>query len=280
MISLFVENGIAYVWNAEDWFTLRSEHRICGALVGSLPSFPRQNDFMGLPMALMYEEAVLLVKRGICELYELPNISIKPNEEEKQEVKAMEERILTEQTEALKKRRIEQIAQKIDIIVAGKRQKLLSKGVSDSNLNKETLLQEEIDKLPALLPAHVLLHLPTQHHIDTEKKKVSVDAINSSASRDDQSHFLIFNYLWEQGHHITSGSKFGCHYLLYPGDPVKFHAMYMVRCVKDASTAFRPINLISFGRLAVAVNKIAILAFCNDHGQVQCQTLQWHDNFS
>lgn len=42
----------------------------------------------------MYEEAALLVKRGICELYELPNIGIKPSEEEKKEVKSMEERYL------------------------------------------------------------------------------------------------------------------------------------------------------------------------------------------
>lgn len=51
----------------------------------------------------------------------------------------------------------------------------------------------------------------------SDKIKVSVDALNSDASKDDQSQFSIFNYLWEQGHHITSGSKFGCDYLLYPG---------------------------------------------------------------
>lgn len=46
---------------------------------------------------------------------------------------------------------------------------------TDSNLKKETLLQEEIDKLPPLLPAHVLLHLPTQHHINTGIILFSVD---------------------------------------------------------------------------------------------------------
>lgn len=38
--------------------------------------------------------------------------------------------VLSEQTEALRKRKIDQLSQKIDIIIAGKRQKLLSKGVT------------------------------------------------------------------------------------------------------------------------------------------------------
>lgn len=37
----------------------------------------------------------------------------------------------------------------------------------DANLDKDTLLQEEINKLPKLAPAHVLVHLPTEHFINT-----------------------------------------------------------------------------------------------------------------
>lgn len=39
-------------------------------------------------------------------------------------------RVLEEQSEALRKRKVEQLSQKIDIIMAGKKQKLLSKGVT------------------------------------------------------------------------------------------------------------------------------------------------------
>lgn len=38
--------------------------------------------------------------------------------------------VLKDQIDALRKRKIEQLAQKIDIIVAGKKQKLLSKGIT------------------------------------------------------------------------------------------------------------------------------------------------------
>lgn len=42
-------------------------------------------------------------------------------------------RILEEQTEALKKKKIDQMMQKIDIIIAGKKQKLLKQGLTGNN---------------------------------------------------------------------------------------------------------------------------------------------------
>lgn len=279
MISLYVENGIAYVWNSEDWYALRASHRICGSLIGSIPSFPRQNDFLGLPMALTSEEAALLVEKGVCELFELPNFTRKPTDEEKLIIKDLEQNVLAEQTEALKKRKIDQLSQKIDIIIAGKRQKLLSKGVTDIQLDKQTLLQEEINKLPKLAPAHVLIHLPTEHYIATEKKNVNIDVLKPSVVEGKGAlKYRIFKNLWEKRHHITNGSKFGCDYLLYPGDPVRFHATYMVRCIYDQTATISPAEFVAFGRLSVAVNKLAVLAFCNAHGKTEYQTLQWHDN--
>ncbi|KAH9637178.1 hypothetical protein HF086_016200 [Spodoptera exigua] len=219
MISLYVENGTAYVWNSEDWYELRASHRICGSLIGSLPSYPRQNDFLGLPMALTSEETALLVENGICQLFEVPNLIMKPSEEEKQMIKELEQKVLLEQTEALKKRKIEQLSQKIDIIIAGKRQKLLSKGITDVQLDKQALLQEEINKLPKLAPAHVLTHLPTEHCMETEKKSVSIDVLKPSVT-EGKGHikYKIFKDLWEKKYHITSGSKFGCDFLVYPGN--------------------------------------------------------------
>lgn len=279
MISLFVENGVSYVWNPEDWYELRANHRICGSLIGSLPSFPRQNDFLGLPMALTSEEAALLVEKGVCQLFEVPNLVMKPTEEEKQLIKELEQNVLSEQTEALRKRKIEQLSQKIDIIIAGKRQKLLSKGITDVKLDKQALLQEEINKLPKLAPAHVLTHLPTEHYMDTEKKKVAIDVLKPSVLEGKGAiKFKIFKDLWEKKHHITSGAKFGCDFLVYPGDPVKFHATYMVQCVYNQEATMRPAELVAFGRLSVTVNKLAVFAFYNSQEQVEYQTLQWHDN--
>lgn len=62
------------------------------------------------------------------------------------------------------------------------------------------------------------------------------------------------------------------------GDPARFHAIYMVRCICDQAKPFRPVSLVGFGRLSVSVNKLAVLAFCNSYGKIDYQTLQWHDS--
>lgn len=41
-------------------------------------------------MALSSEETALLVEKGICELFELPNFTSKPTEEEKRIIKDLE----------------------------------------------------------------------------------------------------------------------------------------------------------------------------------------------
>ncbi|CAH2244369.1 tRNA-splicing endonuclease subunit Sen34 [Pararge aegeria] len=279
MITLYVSNGVAYIWNSDDWHYLRLNHRICGSLIGSVPSFPRQNDFQGLPMVLMSEEAALLVEKEICQLIELPKLNDNLLDEQKQEIDKINDKTLAEQTEALRKRKIEQLSEKLDIIVAGKTQKMMSKGTSNVNIDKDALLQEEINKLPNLAPANTLVHLPTEHYIETERKVVLISSLKPSVlDKNGASRYAIFKDLWQKGFHITSGSKFGSDFLAYPGDPVKFHAMYMLRCINDEKTTFRPANLVAFGRLAVAVNKLAVLAFCNEFGKVEYQTLQWHDS--
>jgi tRNA-splicing endonuclease subunit Sen34 len=43
---------------------LRCEYRIIGALNGTLPQFPLQTTFNGLPLRLLPEEVAVLLKRG------------------------------------------------------------------------------------------------------------------------------------------------------------------------------------------------------------------------
>ncbi|XP_068618592.1 tRNA-splicing endonuclease subunit Sen34 [Battus philenor] len=281
MIPLYVQDGVAYVWRANDWYTLRTKNRICGNLLGTVPSFPRQNDFKGLPMALMSEEAAFLVEMGVCELHLANNINDIPSEEEKQLIKLQESKVLEEQNEAFRKKKIEQISQKIDVIIAGKKQKLLQKGITNTQIDKQSLLQEEINKFPSLVSSQALVHLPTEHHRELVTRQLPLDSLEPSVFDHDGSiRYKIFKDLWRRGYYITSGSKFGSDYLLYPGDPMRFHATYMVRCIYDTVCSIRPTNIVAFGRLSVAVNKLAILAFCNSYGNVEYQTLQWHDGIN
>ena len=47
-----------------DIAVIRTEHRVCGTLLGTLPHLSQQNVFLGVPLVLQPEEAVLLVDKG------------------------------------------------------------------------------------------------------------------------------------------------------------------------------------------------------------------------
>ena len=51
--------------NVADVAYLRDKWRIIGGLIGALPSQPRQNTQLGLPLKLMPEEATLLMETGM-----------------------------------------------------------------------------------------------------------------------------------------------------------------------------------------------------------------------
>ena len=66
MIELTLVQGNGFVFSAADARLLREEHRIVGALVGSLPAHPHQNIHLGLPLQLAKEEVSLLLDMGLA----------------------------------------------------------------------------------------------------------------------------------------------------------------------------------------------------------------------
>ncbi|KAK4058907.1 tRNA-splicing endonuclease subunit [Microbotryomycetes sp. JL221] len=75
-IQLLVANERAYVWDIQGTATfrrrdvqrLRAEHHVCGILTGTLPNLGQQNVFLGLPLLLLPEEVVLLVRNKLAVL--------------------------------------------------------------------------------------------------------------------------------------------------------------------------------------------------------------------
>jgi len=71
--------------------------------------------------------------------------------------------------------------------------------------------------------------------------------------------YQVFQDLWEKGYYITSGSKFGCHFLVYQGNPAEFHALYMVHVIPDHQE-FSWQYVAYFTRLATSANKLLLFA--------------------
>ncbi|ORE11207.1 tRNA-intron endonuclease catalytic domain-like protein [Rhizopus microsporus var. microsporus] len=67
------------VFNVKDVERLRKEFRIVGALCGTLPGFPQQNTFYGLPLSLSLEEVKMVIDLKVAKvtnaLSPLPSIN-------------------------------------------------------------------------------------------------------------------------------------------------------------------------------------------------------------
>lgn len=89
----------------------------------------------------------------------------------------------------------------------------------------------------------------------------------------------MFKDLWEHGATITSAESFGGDFLIYPGDPLYFHASHIVHVVESGEIS--PVTLMSCGRLAVNVNKRCLFAILDvDADEICYLTMSWDGNKS
>jgi len=80
----------------------------------------------------------------------------------------------------------------------------------------------------------------------------------------ERSVFTVFEDLWMRGYFISNGSKFGGNFLVYPGDPLLFHAHFIVIVVEPCEI-ISPLDIVSYGRLGVSVKKMSVLASVDPH---------------
>nr|XP_014346678.1 PREDICTED: tRNA-splicing endonuclease subunit Sen34 [Latimeria chalumnae] len=86
--------------------------------------------------------------------------------------------------------------------------------------------------------------------------------------------YKVFKDLWERGYYITSGGKFGGDFLVYPGDPMRFHSHYVAVCYPEVEE-ISPLDIASLGRLGSNVKKTLLLCSVNESGEVFYTSLQW-----
>ncbi|XP_054849466.1 tRNA-splicing endonuclease subunit Sen34 [Eublepharis macularius] len=281
MIRIHVLEGKAFVWNCADVQRIREEHRIVGTLVGALARKPRQNVRLGLPLQLLPEEARLLLEKDVATL--IKNPSSKPFADdaeqdplfleavaayqEEQEESYMEQlRLAAEQRKALLGSLAERIAQ-------GRAKKQQQKGEGGEPLSKPADPESSF-----VFPREsMMVQLPTER---TWLGQEEVDWHLPSkewpygGQPEHEMRYCVFQSLWEQGYYITSGSKFGGDFLVYPGDPMRFHAHYIALCVtRDAPLSL--CDIISVGRLGTSVKKTVLLCSVDQDGTVVYTSLQW-----
>lgn len=283
MISISFSQNKAFVWNAKDWLKLREEHRIIGQLIGCLPSLPYQEEMKGLPMTLLSEETALLLEKKIATLINFPALKQKPDNITKQKYIRYQERISEKQIQLSLDKRKQQIEGMLDQIVEGKKRKLkkeAEKGedhdtTGNVEIDRNKVFDEEVAKIVPMTSDNILVQTFTEYPWIERGETKSVEWKFPSTPLE-KLHYMIYKDLWEKGYYITVGHKFGGDFLVYPGDPVKFHAKFLVICIENESEI--PLTeLVALGRLGTSVRKTILLASVSKkESTVVYQSLQWN----
>ncbi|XP_043272962.1 tRNA-splicing endonuclease subunit Sen34 [Venturia canescens] len=289
------KEGQAFVWSAEDWLTLRKDHRIIGELIGCLPKKSRQDILHGLPLMLLPEEATLLLEKNIARLIYYPCLLQKPSKSLKKIVEEYRGKLFVQQEECLRQERRNQLIKVMDKIVDGKRRKILGvetakkklkrplkketqEALNNIDIDREVLMSEEMAKLPKLEKSEALVQTHTAYpwlgENDTE-----VAIWKYPSTMNETLRYKTYKDLWERGFYVSSGEKFGGDFLAYPGDPIMFHSLFIIEC-KDKDKDITIMELAGQCRVACHVRKTQVFATFDDEDQtkIKYQSFQWAES--
>ncbi|KAK8207991.1 tRNA-splicing endonuclease subunit [Zalaria obscura] len=68
------------------------------------------------------------------------------------------------------------------------------------------------------------------------------------------SSYPVFKHMHENGYFLAPGLRFGCQYMAYPGDPLRFHSHFLCNGM-DWDEEFDLLRLVGGGRLGTGVKK-------------------------
>uniref|UniRef100_A0A1E1XBW7 tRNA-intron lyase n=1 Tax=Amblyomma aureolatum TaxID=187763 RepID=A0A1E1XBW7_9ACAR len=258
-----------------------------------------------MPVQLSMEEAHLLISRGLAVLVKNTNLEKPPSHAERERVDKYSDHVYQQQIELAMAQRRAEITQYAENIVAGRTKKSTGQHASKKSKRKRRKegSAEASEEAPGSSTDHAEAEVPDVEAqkaaiiADVMKKCVSTPSrdvtlapvllecprtkvgdlmpaeLNYPTSEAQRVRCRVFQDLWEKGHYMTVGSKFGGDFLIYSGDPLVFHAYAVVVCLeKDTSVAGR--DFIMWGRLGNAVHKTIVLATVRDD-RVHYLSLRW-----
>ncbi|SPP76054.1 tRNA-splicing endonuclease subunit Sen34 [Drosophila guanche] len=263
-------NGTGYVFSVDDYMELRSKHRLMGALVGTANTKGWSPNQSTLPVELTKFETQLILDEGLALLVNKSKaLGASPMPKELEEYRSELDKRLEGQADALKSEKLRETERYMDKILLGKRNKLLKQGLATKAgaLVGEDVLKEVADNFEFDLQ-NALVEVPCKHLVKHTAQIVPEPLVDTSCVR-----YRIFRDLWLRGKFVTSGEAFGADFLVYPGDPLIYHASHIV--IAQSTSPIKPLDLIAKVRLSVIVNKSCVFAREKIGEGITYQTVAW-----
>lgn len=259
---------ILYDINIITW--LRKTHHILGVLVGTLPQFPQQNVFLGLPLELQPEEARLLVEKSLAYIIDDLQWHITGMHSMKSAHKETFKMFLyREGKEAARKENEKRALQREKAI---KRLQDRNKCGGNGTINSEDVSKaEEAKEDEALFETtslSVSANISSPSNLSDKKMESWImTPVTSSPPLQlppmepssglpvaHPSSYALFKYLHSLGYFISPGIRFGCQFLVYPGDPLRFHSHFLAMAT-EWDEDIDLLDLVGGGRLGTGVKK-------------------------
>jgi tRNA-splicing endonuclease subunit Sen34 len=267
-ISSKIERYLLYDIKVITW--LRKTHHILGVLIGTLPQIPQQNVFLGLPLELMPEEARFLIERGLAytvndrQWHEsgMETLTLAQREafvrdlasQGREAAKAAERKRMEGTERAMRKLRLASTPVRTGISGTGRGDATSDVGGSASISISPAL---EAHPGPATDSAS-----PTSN---AEAWAITLttaypplpyprDQANAPLPAVKASTYAVFKHLVDRGYYLSPGLRFGCEFLVYPGDPLRFHSHFLA-VTADWDDEVDLLDIIGGGRLGTGVKK-------------------------
>ncbi|CAL4231997.1 unnamed protein product, partial [Meganyctiphanes norvegica] len=274
-VELIITNGQVHIWNVKDAEIIRRKYRIVGTLVGSLPRQANQYTMLGLPLRLLEEEVTLLLQKKYACLVNYEEMSIEPSMRIKEKFKEFRQNNYEEQVASAaydRRRDIEMYANKI---LEGRRKKLLKMENSDAaikNLTREKVIEDECKKLQKLPEQMQVIQSFIEHPFVSSLYPIEIEWRYPSTAHEEL-RYQVFSDMWHEGYFITTGAKFGGDFLVYAGDPLLFHASFIVKCVPDIKKVDVS-DIVTCTRIGTATKKTLVLAELDSEKNVHYKSFQ------
>ncbi|KAI9893167.1 MAG: tRNA-splicing endonuclease subunit [Vezdaea aestivalis] len=257
------------LYNIDAISHIRKHHHICGVFLGSIPQIPQQNVFLGIPLELMPEEARLLVDRGAAYIVddvqwhanELKHLGSTARLAFESDVES-HGRTAAEAAVTEAKARQEAAMQKLS---RSKRQELKGKveGTCDTEQGTTGLfLKDDVgdqvkgtDAEKTRSTSVPIVPEPWRYTPTNSYPPLPTPSQPSvSLLPEVPKSYSLFKQLHSQGYFLSPGLRFGCQYLAYPGDPLRFHSHFLaVNFGWDEEIDL--LDLVAGGRLGTGVKK-------------------------
>ncbi|KAM9812719.1 tRNA-splicing endonuclease subunit Sen34 [Syngnathus typhle] len=257
-------DSASLVWRTEDVAAARSVG-VVGALLGSLPRTPRQNVRLGRPLLLLPEEERYL---GQCGALATETAVSQPDAGERVSQVALYEESLQQSYQEQRVLALQDRKAAVLHALGSSRPGSQVDGEEDTRQRLEALeCQFRFPRTALAVQLSTARVGPAQVSPGPACRAVRTPAADA--------RYRVFADLRGRGFYLTSAGKFGGDFLVYPGDPLRFHAHFICLCL-DVDERVPLMDLLAAARLGSNVKKTLILCSPNRHGEgVTYSSLQW-----